>query len=208
MKPQSYVDSQYVQNAVMAAYACFDVKIHPPTILWDTDHLGFFTAACYINSTDHPHILLNTIFSQRSHWLNYDRDEVLAHDLVHHQRRELKSSKYEEIIAYQTSPNRFRRFWGGIFRSPSENLSLLLAALSFFGASIFEVLNSSGYFYRISTLTIFTCGLAYLILRHLLHMRTFLRVMKSLQETKTNPLEVLIHWDDARIDQAAQKINN
>ena len=67
----------------------------------------------------------------KSSWLSrwYPQDEVLSHELVHAVRLPLRSSRFEEIAAYQTSKSRFRRFLGPIFRRPYEVFVLLLAVV-------------------------------------------------------------------------------
>ncbi len=58
----------------------------------------------------------------KTSWLGkwYPQEEVLAHECVHAVRLPLNSSRFEEIAAYQTSKNLFRRFLGPIIRRPFE----------------------------------------------------------------------------------------
>ena len=205
MKPKSFVDSSIIDQVVANLHERFDVKINPPPILWDNKQLGFLAGACYIGSGQYARILLNPVFKKQEKWFCYSRDEVIAHELVHHQRRALDSIKYEEIIAYQTSDRRFRRYWGGIFRCPREPLVLVVLSILFFVVTVFEALNQSGFLIRSCSLVIFFAYTSYLILRHWLCMQAFLKVAKSLRSKDLNPMERLIHWDDAAIDQAAQK---
>ncbi len=58
----------------------------------------------------------------------YSREEILAHELIHAVRLPLKSSRFEECIAYQTSRSKWRKWLGPILRHPYE-VYVLLAAL-------------------------------------------------------------------------------
>jgi hypothetical protein len=67
----------------------------------------------------------------------YAREEMIAHELIHAVRLPLRSKRFEEIIAYQTSRKRWRRFFGPIVRTPSEVyvffFALLCQWIPFFG---------------------------------------------------------------------------
>jgi hypothetical protein len=67
----------------------------------------------------------------RTSWLRkwYTREEVVAHELVHAMRLPLNSPRFEEITAYQTSPNLFRRSLGPLIRYPYEVYILLGAVV-------------------------------------------------------------------------------
>lgn len=64
-------------------------------------------------------------------WLGrfYTYEEVLAHELIHAVRLPLASSRFEEIVAYQTSRGRLRAYLGPIIRHPYEVYVLLVAVL-------------------------------------------------------------------------------
>jgi hypothetical protein len=59
----------------------------------------------------------------------YSREEMIAHELIHAVRLPLRSKRFEEIIAYQTSRKWWRRFFGPIVRTPSEVYVFLFALL-------------------------------------------------------------------------------
>ncbi|NGX54683.1 MAG: hypothetical protein KR126chlam2_00298 [Chlamydiae bacterium] len=71
-------------------------------------------------------------FRQKERYLGlYSREEILSHEFVHGARRAFDEPIFEEILAYQTSKSKFRRFWGPLFRSSKESL-LFLLSLPFF----------------------------------------------------------------------------
>ena len=56
----------------------------------------------------------------------YHRNELLGHELVHTGRMMYHEPNFEEILAYQTSSSRWRRFFGPIFESHKESLLFVL----------------------------------------------------------------------------------
>lgn len=67
----------------------------------------------------------------KTSWLKrwYKQEEVLAHELLHAMRLPLNASRFEEIIAYQTSRSRLRKWLGPVFQHPYEVYLLLFAVL-------------------------------------------------------------------------------
>jgi hypothetical protein len=59
----------------------------------------------------------------------YDRDELVAHELVHVGRVAFYEPKFEEFFAYRTSKSRLRRWLGPIIQRPWEVWLLLLILL-------------------------------------------------------------------------------
>jgi hypothetical protein len=53
------------------------------------------------------------------------QEEILAHELVHATRIAFTESFFEEILAYRTSPNWLRRYFGPIFFHPMEVIIFL-----------------------------------------------------------------------------------
>jgi hypothetical protein len=72
--------------------------------------------------------IIRRSFANREKWLIYRRSELLAHELCHIARIGLGSLEFEETFAYQTSASRFRRFFGGIFRSAWDSYLFLGSA--------------------------------------------------------------------------------
>jgi hypothetical protein len=198
------VNTAMIEEAQSILRHLFSQTITAPEIVWANCELGYLTGGCYCSSPS-TIILINSAFKDNERYLFYQRSEVIAHELVHHQRARLQSVKYEEIIAYQTSPNRFRRYWGGVFRTRSEPIIITLFSLSFFVSSLVTQLNSAGWLIRSMTLITFTAYLSFLLIRHYLAMRSFKSAARSFALTETNPLKILLHCNDQRIDAEAQK---
>jgi hypothetical protein len=56
----------------------------------------------------------------------YPKDEILSHELVHAMRLMFEENRFEEILAYRTSKNRFRRFFGPLFSRPRETTAFVV----------------------------------------------------------------------------------
>lgn len=86
---------------------------------------------------DFPRIQLKAAFRKGGYLKLYQREELLAHEAVHAARMAFQEKRFEELLAYQTSSKRWRRFCGAFFRTPLETaiflptllISLLLAYL-------------------------------------------------------------------------------
>ncbi len=64
---------------------------------------------------------------KKRHW--YPQAEVIAHEMVHALRAHFHEEQFEEVLAYQTSSNRFRRYFGPLFANPTQTKALLIALM-------------------------------------------------------------------------------
>ena len=63
----------------------------------------------------------------------YAKDEVIAHEMVHAVRFMFDENRFAEILAYQTSSSRFRRYFGPLFTHSKESKWLVaMIAISWF----------------------------------------------------------------------------
>lgn len=74
-------------------------------------------------------IQLRRSLKDKSSLLLYSREELLAHELAHVGRMTFDEPKYEEIFAYMTSPNSFRRFLGPLFSQNWEMMIFMILAV-------------------------------------------------------------------------------
>ncbi len=126
-------------------------------------------------------------------FFSYSIEEVLAHEFVHLVRYELFPYKehlgFEEILAYQTSSSRFRRFLGPLLARPSDILWLLPLFLSPIWVAFLP-----------SLFTLSWLGLALLLAKLSIKQWIFQRATKILKHAKVkNPLYVLIGLKDQEI---------
>lgn len=76
-------------------------------------------------------IQLRAAFEKKGRFLGYTKDEIIQHETVHAIRSAFEEPVYEEILAYMTSPKKWRRFVGPLFRS-GKTCAVWLAALIFY----------------------------------------------------------------------------
>lgn len=89
------------------------------------DQLYFWEAAATYIKADQG-IFTPIIYMKEktiSFWCS--QEEILAHELVHATRIAFREFFFEEILAYQTSSNWFRRYFGPIFFRPIEAIIFL-----------------------------------------------------------------------------------
>ncbi len=73
---------------------------------------------------------LRRAFAKKEHYLGiYSRSELLAHETAHVGRMLFEEPRFEEILAYRTSPSTFRRWFGPIVQSPWESMVFLFLLL-------------------------------------------------------------------------------
>ncbi len=76
-----------------------------------------------------PVFFLRKEFRNKKRMLIYGKDELLAHELCHAVRGALNDPVPEELFAYGTSDNAFRRIAGDCFRSETDALLFLLPSM-------------------------------------------------------------------------------
>lgn len=67
----------------------------------------------------------------------YSRNEILAHEWVHAARMTFDEPKFEEVIAFRTSKNRFRRYFGPLVNSYAEGVFFAIALVLYFVSLFF-----------------------------------------------------------------------
>lgn len=80
------------------------------------------------------------------------QEEILAHELVHAARIAFSETFFEEILAYKTSHNWFRRYFGPIFFRPAEVIVFLFLLMGIW----FYQLGSLFYFDTVPNFTLWT----------------------------------------------------
>lgn len=86
-------------------------------------------AATWISEDRLPSIQMRTSFKKGS-FLGYRRSDVLAHEAVHAARTRFEQPQFEEVLAYSTAPQTWKRFLGPLFSRTWEPLVLLLSVMA------------------------------------------------------------------------------
>lgn len=148
--------------------------------------------------------IIRRSFRDKARWLVYQRSELLAHELCHVARVSFMAHIFEEIFAYKTATTAFRRFFGGIFRSPKDSFL-------FIGASCLLLMNQICRAFLFPQLpswpmwSLLAITLAWLILRLLRDMKILRKAQKHLAFIfpKQNILPVIFRCNDHEIRELA-----
>ena len=148
--------------------------------------------------------IIRRSFRDKARWLFYQRKELLAHELCHVARVSFRAHVYEEIFAYKTATTAFRRFFGGIFRSPKDSFlfigaSCLLLVNQLCRAFLFPQLPSWPMWCLLAGI------LCWLVLRLLRDMKILRKARKHLVFIfpEQNVIPVLFRCNDDEIRQLA-----
>ena len=93
--------------------------------------MGPFWGGCMLGDpeTGFAVFLLRNAFRKRRKFLNYRRDELLAHELCHTARQSLDEPVLEEYFAYRTSASALRRYLGNCFITDADAWGFVLPVL-------------------------------------------------------------------------------
>jgi hypothetical protein len=115
--------NEKMKEALFTCQRLFDVEPDWVPLIEGRSKLSFWQGAVlWVDEQEQPLI-------QVAKCLFYNRDEMIAHELIHAVRLPLASKRFEEIIAYQTSSNWWRRTFGPIIRTPREVYIFLCSLL-------------------------------------------------------------------------------
>lgn len=130
----------------------------------------------------------------------YTLEEILSHELVHATRIAFDEPRFEEILAFQTSKKRWRRYLGPLFNRPCDVLILGLCMLTVWGLHLVELLWNKE-LYADRTVALPFLFLAYLTLRLVRSQYLFSKARKSAENLvgKENALGLLLRLSDAEI---------
>ena len=140
-----------------------------PVTVSNKNLLPWEGAAIWICEEGPPQIQLREHFF-KTKLFQKDREEFLSHEAVHAARMVFDEPQFEEILAYQTSKNRFRKFWGPLFRSPKESLLFM---------SVLALSLTCGWFLPWQIYLLPLSILAYFIVRLVRFQRIFVQCLKK-----------------------------
>ena len=176
------------------AQKIFDIDPNWVEIVYDNKGLRFWEGGCTWIEGDRITLQLKKAFKEKlRHW-GYSRDELIAHELVHVARGNFEEPIFEEVLAYQTSSSSFRRFFGPLFRTPTESLVFVAALALFLGMSFFEL-------FEITSFAVLVSLMSYGIGRLLWTQRIFKRTRTQLSKLvgDKRALAVMLRLTDREI---------
>lgn len=111
---------------------------------------------------------LRRAFAKEKRYLGlYDRSELLAHESSHVGRMLFEEPKFEEMLAYRTSPSLFRRWFGPIFQSAWESMLFLFSLLFFIAIELYAMSYNTSALWAVSfPLILLVLGVGRLWRRH------------------------------------------
>ncbi|WP_213105399.1 hypothetical protein [Candidatus Protochlamydia amoebophila] len=122
-----------VQEAAEETKQIYGIAPHWPPLFFNNYQLAPWHAGCaWIFRLDEQtptaaFLQLRAQFKERLNYLGiYNRKELLVHELAHVGRMMYTEPQFEEILAYQSSHSRLRRFLGPIVQSSKESLLFIL----------------------------------------------------------------------------------
>lgn len=117
----------------------------------------------------------------------YPQEEVIAHEKVHAMRLMFDEPRFEEVLAFRTSENRFRRYFGPLFIRPAETKVLIGWLLACW--ILPEYLLWS-----------FLLPVGFLLVRLIRSQRIFSRALTQLQKVTDKPLAFAARLTDREIE--------
>lgn len=152
------VSEPYLKEAFPIIKPLFDLAPTWVPIVFSNEKLSFWHAgAAWIfqlkeNDSTTSLLQLRQNWRKSSTYLKiYTRDELIAHELCHAGRMMFEEPKFEEILAYKTSPSAFRRWYGSIIQNSKEAFIFMLSLLILVLISLYAVFTDNDSLYRISS---------------------------------------------------------
>ncbi|NMA42805.1 MAG: hypothetical protein GX946_05425 [Oligosphaeraceae bacterium] len=207
MRKEDRIPTQLFEKPTAITELLFRFKIDWVSGFFIDPAYGLFFGGCaYCMIPDFFALfIIRRSFKEKDRWLFYQRDELLAHELCHVSRVALASEIYEEIMAYKTATTAFRRFFGGIFRSPRDSAIFLILVLLLFISQLCQTFFWPGLpVWPAWLLLVLFC--ARLLHRHCGDMRRLARAAKHLTAgfPPDNINAVLFRCNDQEIRQLAE----
>lgn len=104
--------------------------------------MGIFWGGCMLGDSESGFsvFMLREAFRKRKKFLNYRRDELLAHELCHTARQSMNEPELEEYFAYRTSASPLRRYLGNCFISDTDTWGFVIPVLLLPVAEMIKIL--------------------------------------------------------------------
>lgn len=138
-----------------------------------------------------PILQLRTHFVKRRRINLYLPEEICMHEALHAMRTSFEEPKFEEVLAYSTSPNSLHKWLGPLFQTSLESTLFL----------IFLVLGSIGGLFFYAAMAPFLIYLLFLIFRLYSRHKTMAACSKNLGELfpQIETFSMIIHLRDREI---------
>lgn len=138
LKNAPYLTKSFIQSMSSSHFnlKLFDIEPNWIPCFYNNHQLKPWEGGAAWIFIEEEHSPTSAFFQLRSHFKNhqhylkiYNRDELIAHEMAHVGRMMFHEPKFEELIAFRTSKNHFRRFFGPIIQSSTESILFLLTLM-------------------------------------------------------------------------------
>ena len=209
-----FVNDELNENSEVLKEGCiFSKKIYDISPDWvplffSNSDLPFWQGGCawiFQKSEETPKA---TFFQLRKHFKTnktflgiYDRKELITHELCHVGRMQFDESKFEEILAYNTSNASLRKFLGPLFTSSIESglflLFLIVLVIIDFFSLVYDLmaLSTLSFFIHMSFVGLIIFGLLRLVKKQY----QFKKTLKKLESMTSSAKAVLYRLTDDEI---------
>ena len=115
--PQDRIEPALISEVAGITEKLYGFAVNYVPGFYLTRAVGLLWGGCMLGDRDEHFsvLLLRNAFKKRRRFLNYTRDELLAHELCHSVRQSLSEITLEEYFAYRTSSSPVRRYLGNCF---------------------------------------------------------------------------------------------
>ena len=126
--PDERIAPELVEEIAGVTEALYGFAVRHVPGFYLTKAVGLLWGGCMLSDPDEHFsvMLLRNAFRKRRRFLNYTRDELLAHELCHSVRQSLAEITLEEYFAYRTSKSPVRRYLGNCFIRDIDALLFVL----------------------------------------------------------------------------------
>ena len=158
-----------------------------------TKAVGLLWGGCMLSDPDECFsvMLLRNAFRKHRRFLNYTRDELLAHELCHSVRQSLTEITLEEYFAYRTSKSPLRQYLGNCFIRDIDALLFVLPMMMLPAVEIVKAL----YFPQLQSWIFWIAALiypAYLLIRNARSRRIVNRARTALKSCGVRQVEAIL----------------
>ena len=152
------------------------------------------------NSPTSAFFQLRQNLRNQTHYLGiYDRNELIAHEMSHVGRMMFEEPQFEELLAYQSSPSRFRRWFGPLVQAPWESALFVLTIFLIFVIDL-SVASYPQYYDKVIWLRAIPAAmLTYAASRLLTKFGTYRKCFDRLSRITSQPNAVIYRMTDAEI---------
>ena len=126
--PNERIAPELVDEAAQQTEELYGFSVRHVPGFYLTKAVGLLWGGCMLSDPDEHFsvMLLRNAFRKHRRFLNYTRDELLAHELCHSVRQNLMEITLEEYFAYRTSKSTMRRYLGNCFIRDTDALFFVL----------------------------------------------------------------------------------